>query len=65
MQSWWDSPTWGPEILEMSSVSVPAVFLSPLFEIITNAEGVKRIPALLLVSTMATLWIYPEYSHVP
>ena len=65
MENWWDSLAWSPEILEMSSVSVPAIFLSPLFEIITNVEGVKRIPALLLVATMATLWIYTECSHVP
>ena len=45
--------------------SVTAVFLSPLFKIITMVEGVKRIPALFLVATMVALWTHTECSHVP
>lgn len=67
MESWWDSPARSPEILEMSSVSAPAIFLSPLFEIITNVEGVKRIPALLFL--LWPQWLHCGYtaecSHVP
>lgn len=44
---------------------LPAISLSPGFEILTQVKGMKKISMLLVVTTRVTLWIGTECGYVP